>query len=113
MVGRDDGDADDAAWQTLAGWFAEAQMRAIHDGAMLVISGARVPREAPVVGAGIGSGIAREIARRLGRAFIAFETLFDAAPAARSAAAQCAPAAALALLGSAATTPLERTVPVG
>jgi probable H4MPT-linked C1 transfer pathway protein len=99
MVGRDAADADDGAWEALAGWFAEAQLRAIIDGAMLVGSAGRPAHDAPVVGAGIGSAIARAVAHRLGRAFIAFETLLDAAPQARAAAALCAPAAALALLG--------------
>jgi uncharacterized hydantoinase/oxoprolinase family protein len=113
MVGRDAADADAAAWEALAAWFAEAQLRAIIDGAMLVLSAGRLAHDAPVVGAGIGSGIARAVAHRLGRAFIAFETLLDAAPQAREAASLCAPAAALALLGSAAQTSLERKVAIG
>ena len=39
MVGRDAGEAGDAAWEALAGWFAEAQMRAIMDAMMMVASG--------------------------------------------------------------------------
>ena len=113
MVGRDAADADAAAWEALAAWFAEAQLRAIIDGAMLVLSAGRLAHDAPVVGAGIGSGTARAVARRLGRAFIAFEILLDAAPQVRAAASLCAPAAALALLGSAAQTPLERKVAIG
>ena len=113
MVGRDAADADAAAWEALAAWFAEAQMRAIIDGAMLVLSAGRLAHDAPVVGAGTGSGIARAVARRLGRGFVAFESLLDAAPQAREAASLCAPAAALALLGSAAQTPLERKVVIG
>ena len=107
MVGRDAADADDAAWDALARWFAEAQMRAIIDGAMLVVSAATLAPDAPVVGAGIGAGIVREIARRLGREYIPFEGLLDVAPEARDAASQCAPAAALALLAAAAMTRLE------
>jgi probable H4MPT-linked C1 transfer pathway protein len=100
MVGRDAGDAADAAWEALAGWFAETQMRTIIDGAILVISTERVPPDAPVIAAGIGAGVVREIARRLGRESIRFETLLDVAPPAREAASHCAPAAALALLAS-------------
>jgi probable H4MPT-linked C1 transfer pathway protein len=106
MVGRDAADADAAAWEKLAAWFAEAQMRAIIDGMMLVASMARLPRDAPVVGAGIGADVAREIARRLGCEFIAFESLLDVAPQARAAASHCAPAAALALLASSSPIPL-------
>src|SRR5262249_56345410 len=38
MVGRDASDASDAQWRELARWFAEAQLRVISDGAMLVLS---------------------------------------------------------------------------
>jgi (4-(4-[2-(gamma-L-glutamylamino)ethyl]phenoxymethyl)furan-2-yl)methanamine synthase len=100
MVGRDAGDADDAAWRLLAQWFAEAQIREVSDGALLVLSRARLPDDAPVVGAGIGNSVLREVARRLGRTYVAFETLLDVAPAARERASHCAPAAALAALTS-------------
>jgi probable H4MPT-linked C1 transfer pathway protein len=113
MIGRDGAEADDAAWEALAGWFAEAQIRAVIDGAMQVLSGGRLGRDAPIVGAGIGAGRVGEIARRLGRAFIAFETLLDVAPQARQAASHCAPAAALALLGSSAQATLEQAVRIG
>jgi probable H4MPT-linked C1 transfer pathway protein len=113
MIGRDAAEADAAAWEALAAWFAEAQIRAVLDGAMLALSGTRIARDAPVVGAGIGAGRVGEIARRLGRAFIPFETLLDAAPQARQAASHCAPAAALALLGTCAQPTLEETVPIG
>jgi probable H4MPT-linked C1 transfer pathway protein len=109
-VGRDATDADDAAWEALARWFAEAQMRAIIDGAMLVASAGRVPPE--VVGAGIGAGVVREVARRLGCAYVPFESLLDVAPEARDATSQCAPAAALALLAAAAMNRLELSGPV-
>jgi probable H4MPT-linked C1 transfer pathway protein len=110
MVGRDAADADDAAWTALARWFAEAQVRKITDGAMLVLSGAPLPGDAPVVVAGAGSAVAAEVARRLHRDAVTFESLLNVAPAARDAASQCAPAAALALLASAAAPRLERQV---
>ena len=53
MVGCDADDAD-AAWRMLAQWLAERQIRTIVDGAMLVLSSARVPADAPLLGAGIG-----------------------------------------------------------
>jgi hypothetical protein len=68
------------------------------DGAMLVLSAAAMPADAPILGAGIGDGIIREIARRLERPHVPFETILDVTPAARERASQCAPAAALALL---------------
>jgi probable H4MPT-linked C1 transfer pathway protein len=100
MVGRDAGDADAAAWTALAQWFAEAQVRAIVDGAMLVLSGAALPAQAPIVAAGVGQAVIAEVARRLGRDCVGFATLLDAAPEVRERAAQCAPAAALALIAT-------------
>jgi probable H4MPT-linked C1 transfer pathway protein len=107
MVGRDIHDADNAAWALLARWFAEAQIRAVTDGALLVLSRAGLPADAPVVGAGIGGAVLREVARRLGRQHIAFETLLDVAPEARERASHCAPAAALAVLTSLPTFGVE------
>jgi len=98
MVGRDAGDADAAAWIALARWFAEAQARTILDGALLVLSAARLAADAPMVGAGIGDHIVRAVAQRLDRPHIAFADLLDVAPQARAAASCCAPAAALAIL---------------
>jgi (4-(4-[2-(gamma-L-glutamylamino)ethyl]phenoxymethyl)furan-2-yl)methanamine synthase len=106
MIGRDAADANAATWEKLAAWLAEAQLRAIIDGAMQVASAAQVARHAPIVGAGIGAGVVAEVARRLGGSFIAFESLLDVVPQARDAASQCAPAAALALLASSLPMPL-------
>jgi (4-(4-[2-(gamma-L-glutamylamino)ethyl]phenoxymethyl)furan-2-yl)methanamine synthase len=100
MVGADATDADDAAWTALAQWFAEMQVRRMTDAAILAGSGGRLPDDAPVVGAGAGVHVVEEVARRLGRSYVAFNALLDAAPDARAAASQCAPAAALALLYS-------------
>jgi probable H4MPT-linked C1 transfer pathway protein len=112
MIGRDAADADTAAWENLAAWLAEAQLRAIIDGAMQVASAAQVLRNAPIVGAGIGARIVAEVARRLGGNFIAFESLLDVVPEARDAASQCAPAAALALLASSIPMPLVQKVAI-
>jgi (4-(4-[2-(gamma-L-glutamylamino)ethyl]phenoxymethyl)furan-2-yl)methanamine synthase len=98
MVGADAADLDDAAILALARWFAEAQLRAIVDAAMLAVSAAALPIDAPVVGAGIGTAIVAEAARRLHRPYVAFDGLIDVTPEARAAAVHCAPAAALALL---------------
>jgi hypothetical protein len=98
MLGCDVSDASPEAWLTLARWFAEEQIRAITDGAMLGLSSGDVPAFAPVVGAGIGETALREVARRLGRDYIPFEALLDLAPEARPWASHCAPATALAIL---------------
>jgi uncharacterized hydantoinase/oxoprolinase family protein len=98
MVGADAADADEAAWTALARWFAEAQIRTMIDGAMLVLSAASLPDTAPIVGAGVGAGVIAAVARRLGRNQVPFASLIDAAPSTRDAASRCAPAAAVALL---------------
>jgi len=100
MVGRDVEDGDAAAWALLARWFAEAQLRAILDGAMLVLSQGTLAAGARVVAAGAGATMVHEVARRLGRDCVSFETIIDAVPAARTAASNSAPAAAVALLAS-------------
>lgn len=101
MIGRDSSEADKPAWEGLAQFFAEAQLRDLTDAAFLVLSRGVVPRSAPAVGAGIGRGIARELAARLHRTYIDFEELIDAAPHARAHASDCAAAASLALLAQA------------
>jgi (4-(4-[2-(gamma-L-glutamylamino)ethyl]phenoxymethyl)furan-2-yl)methanamine synthase len=100
MVGRDAADANAAQWRALAGWFAEAQIRSIVDGAMLALSQTELDPAAPVVAAGIGTAVVAEVARRLGRRYVGFADLIDAAPQVRERAAQCGPAAALAALAS-------------
>ncbi len=105
MVGRDALDADDATWSLLAQWFAETQIRAVMDGAFLVLSQMSLPARAPLVGAGIGTAVLGEVVRRLGRPYVDFESLLDIAPEARQSASQCAPAAALAALASMSSRP--------
>jgi (4-(4-[2-(gamma-L-glutamylamino)ethyl]phenoxymethyl)furan-2-yl)methanamine synthase len=108
MVGRDAHDADAAVWTALAQWFCEAQLRQVVDAAMLVLSAAPLPSDAPIVAAGIGTAMVTEIARRIGRRCVAFEELLSVAPHARAWASHCAPAAALALLASPDSTALGR-----
>ncbi|HZD91438.1 MAG TPA: hydantoinase/oxoprolinase family protein [Pseudolabrys sp.] len=102
MVGRDVDEAGDAAWTALAQWFAEAQMRFVIDGAALVLSRGQLAADAPVIVAGAGADVLREVARRLGRNVVGFESLVDAAPDAVPAVSLGAPAAAVAVLASAA-----------
>jgi len=103
MVGCDVADADAAAWRMLAQWFAERQIRTVVDGAMLVLSSAHLPADAPLLGAGIGEATVQEVARRLERRHVSFGSILDVAPAARVQASHCAPAAALAALASMST----------
>ena len=48
MIGHEAEDAPDAAWEALAAWFAEAQIRDITDAAYLRLSRGDVLRTAPV-----------------------------------------------------------------
>ncbi|WP_395665451.1 hydantoinase/oxoprolinase family protein [Methylocella sp.] len=100
MIGRDSEEADAAAWRGLAAYFAETQLREIMDAAFLVLSRGALGEDAPILGAGVGRDIAAELARRLGRPFMPFDALIEATPEAREKAADCAPAAALALLAA-------------
>lgn len=99
IVGRDAGDATEREWDGLAGWFAEAQLRHIHDGALLVLSRVDLPDAAKVVGAGVGRSIAARLATRLGRDYADFAGLFGDDPSGEWLG-DCAPAVAVALLAS-------------
>jgi probable H4MPT-linked C1 transfer pathway protein len=100
MIGRDSIDANEATWERLARFFAEAQLREIMDAAALVLSRGLIDVESPIVGAGIGRGVLGELSTRMDRRFIDFEHMIDAAPEAQSKACDCAPASAVALLAS-------------
>ncbi len=99
MLGLDVADATEAAWTEVAQSFREAQLRKLHDAALLVLSRGHLADAAPVVGAGIGTKIIRELARRLRRPYRPFADMLSAvSPAVRRSASDCAPAAATALL---------------
>jgi (4-(4-[2-(gamma-L-glutamylamino)ethyl]phenoxymethyl)furan-2-yl)methanamine synthase len=101
MIGCDASDADDKTWRLIAQWFAESQIRAITDAAMLVLSSTDSKSETAIIAAGIGHAVVAEVARRLGLACGNFDELIAAEPEARRDVRHCAPAAALALLASA------------
>ena len=100
MIGRESGEAAPAAWRKLAAWFAEMQLRSMADAAALVISRRDLPADASVVCAGTGRAVVAQLAARMGRRAVDFDTLIEAAPDAKSAACDCAPAAAVALLAA-------------
>lgn len=70
MVGTDLGAASFAEARTLAGVFAEAQLRRIADGLALVLSRGEPSEDAPLVAAGCGAFLVEELARRTGRPVI-------------------------------------------
>jgi len=96
MIGREADEGGASEWAGLAAWFAEAQIRQITDAALLRLSRNDLPATAPVVAAGVGASLAAEAARRLGRRCLGFSSLISG-PAEAS---DCAPAAAVALLGA-------------
>jgi probable H4MPT-linked C1 transfer pathway protein len=100
LLGRDTGDASEAAWLAVARHLAESQLRALHDAAAQVLSRTPLPDEAPVVVAGIGGFLARALAERLGRRVVAFAELLPVAPVAATWASRAAPAVAVAMLAS-------------
>lgn len=100
MVGCDASDGDETTWLRLAQWFAEAQLRAMTEAALQVMSAPAMPA-APIVAAGIGAAVVAELARRLQCTCVPFHALLEVAPEAAREVGHCAPAAALAWLGSA------------
>lgn len=98
MIGRDASEAADAAWDRLARFFAEAQIREIMDAAALILSRGLLPGDAPIIGAGVGRGLIRHLADRLFRPFVDFDDLIDALPEVRDKASDCAAACAIALI---------------
>ncbi|MEH3118557.1 MAG: H4MPT-linked C1 transfer pathway protein [Methylorubrum populi] len=67
MVGRDRGEGRSQEWRALAAWFAEAQMRPLHDAAAVLLSRSDLPADAPLVVCGAGRFLAERLAGRLGR----------------------------------------------
>ena len=72
MLGLDAAEASKEAWIEVARAFREAQLRTLHDAAMLVLSRRPLPPDAPIIGAGIGVKIAGALAARLQRPFVPF-----------------------------------------
>jgi probable H4MPT-linked C1 transfer pathway protein len=99
VVGCDRSDATPAEWRRLATYFAQAQLRRLHDAAAQILSRAELPDEAPVIGCGVGRFMAAQLAYRLQRDYIDLADLL--APAADPAwVSSCAPAVAVALIAA-------------
>jgi probable H4MPT-linked C1 transfer pathway protein len=102
MVGRDLESAPMAAWQDLAGWLAREQARQIGDACDRMLSRPDMPRDAPLIGAGVGRFVLPGIAAARGRSYREFAMLVPTVPGAEAGASDCAPAVAVALLAAAA-----------
>ena len=98
QIGLDARDVSETALDQLAAFFAEAQLREISDGALLVLSGNVLDKTAPVIGAGAGRFVVERLAARLARPYEDVAHLLPAAPGLRRRAADCLPACALAFL---------------
>ena len=100
LVGRDVKDAAPEQWDALAAFFASEQMRRIENQIALLASRSAFAVNAPIVGAGVGRGVIARWARQTGREFLDFERFIPVSPETKAAAADCAPACAVALLAS-------------
>ena len=98
LAGRDAAEASPAQWRALASFLARAQMRSIEDQIALLRSRGAVAEDAPIVGAGVGRALVARLALSEGRAYRDVCEFIDAAPEVVQAAADCAPACAVALL---------------
>jgi probable H4MPT-linked C1 transfer pathway protein len=98
LVGRDATDASPQQWRDFADYLARAQLRLIEDQIALLKSRGAFAPEAAFVGAGVGRNIVERLAHAEQRAYHDFDAFVDATPEAKTAAGDCAPAAAIALL---------------
>lgn len=101
MIGRDLDSAPEAAWRALALVLRAAQLERIWASAVRQVERAGLPADAPVVAAGVGRFLVRDLAQRLGRPCVEFGELLPGSAAMRRRVADCAPAAAVALLAHA------------
>lgn len=101
MLGRDAGGAGDEVWHGVAAFFRQRQLGQLADAAFQVLSGAGLPRDAPLIACGAGAFLVPELAARLGRPWRALAGLIPADDALRHAASVAAPATAVALLADA------------
>lgn len=98
MVGRDIGPATLAEAEALAAFAAEVQMHRLHAALAQVVSAGDVSPGAPLVGAGVGRFMVERLAARTGRPYRDAGLLLAGTPALAAAAADCAPAVAVARL---------------
>lgn len=98
MFGRDYQPVELPHWRQAAAFLARRHLRRIEDAAVRVLSTSTLPTDAPLVGAGVGRFRAQQLAKTLNRPYRDFGSLCSSDTTLAAAAADCAPAAALALL---------------
>ena len=100
VIGRDHAEGTASEWRALAAWFAEAQLRRLHDAAATVLSRDDLPEDAPLVVCGAGAFVAERLAARLGRRAQPLTDLISdrLAGEARIWASTCGPALAVGLI---------------
>ncbi len=98
LIGRDGADLSPDGMRALADHFSRAQLRAIEDPIALLSSRKAFPTRMTFVGAGVGRALVERLAQSHAVAYRDFGAFLPAAPALRVAAANSAPASALALL---------------
>ncbi len=103
MLGRDVESAPLAAWRKLAAQLADRQLGLISGATQRVAKRARLPDNAPVVGAGVGRFLARDLAARLKRPYADAIGMFAGRSECLEWVARCTPAAALAVLAASST----------
>jgi probable H4MPT-linked C1 transfer pathway protein len=100
--GRDAIDATADEWRAAAREIAERQTDDIRAAIDEVLAAAALPKDAPVIAAGIGTAQVETFAAGIGRPCTTFGVLANAAPECAEWATRCAPAVAVALLMQAA-----------
>ncbi|MCJ2138275.1 H4MPT-linked C1 transfer pathway protein [Methylobacterium sp. J-026] len=101
IVGRDRTEAPAPAWAALAGHFAEAQLRLLHDAAALLLGRPDMDARAPLIPCGAGAFLGARLADRLGRASVPLvDLLGDRIAGPRDGISTCGPAAAVGLIAA-------------
>jgi probable H4MPT-linked C1 transfer pathway protein len=98
MLGRDADDAPDFAWNRLARYLREQQIRSIADGIAQVLSDGELLPSAPFLAAGAGHFLVPELAHRFGHSHENSKDLFSLKDATVWGASVCMPAVAVGLL---------------
>ncbi|MGU3663707.1 hydantoinase/oxoprolinase family protein [Methylobacterium sp. A49B] len=101
IVGRDRREGTAGAWAALAGHFAEAQLRLLHDAAALLLSRPDIAADAPLILCGAGAFLGERLAARVGRpSSLLVSLLGDRIDGAGDWISTCGPAVAVGLIAA-------------